>query len=166
MKTRIETVRITHYISEVCPEIDVTSERWRDVIVWADETPNVWDMVRGTKSKPFGRNSSTYLGSGRGMDPEAICYRASVLASYLVRQGPPNFDFFAWRARFSLEHYRDKGFRGGFFQQWDGEYMRGCQDLDYTPSTRDEVIARFVSWCDEFKTREVWIDKNPVKRFK
>lgn len=164
MKTRIETVKVTHYISEVCAEINVTSERWADVIAWADKTPNVWDMVRGTRSKPFGRNSCTYLGSGRGTDPEDICYRASVLQSFLDRQAG---DFFAWRARFSLEHYRDKGFRGGFFQQWDGEYTRGCHDMDYTPSTRAEVIDRFVAWCgDIFKTREVWIDKKVVRRFK
>ena len=165
MKTSVETVKVTHYISEICPEIDVTTERWAEVITWADKTPNVWDMVRGTKSKPFGRNSRTYMWCGRGTGPDDICYRASVLKSYLDRQGG---DFFAWRARFSLERYRDIGFRGGFFQQYDGEYTRECHDLDYTPATREDVIDRFLAQCSAstFKTREVGIDKKPVRMFK
>lgn len=64
--------------------------------------------------------------------------------------------FWGWRAKFTLKHYGSKGFRGGYFQQFDGKYSRGCADLDYTPATRDEVLDRFLAWCNagyRFPTR-------------
>jgi hypothetical protein len=61
----------------------------------------------------------------------------------------PN-SIFPWRARFTLDHYRDKGFRGGFFQQWDASFPRSCLTLDYTKDTLEEVIDRFCGWMDPY----------------
>jgi hypothetical protein len=171
MKTYIETINQKHYVSSVLPEIDVTADNYAKVIEWADATPNVWAIVRGNKSAHWGRNSSTYVAYGRGESAEGACHRASVLMAYATlgraseAHGVPESDLFGWSARFTIEHYKDKGFRGGFFQQFDGQYQRGCISLDYTPSTLDLVIDRFVDWCGKmFTTREVWIDKKVVRR--
>jgi hypothetical protein len=173
MKTYIETIKRKHFVSSVYPDIDVTDAGYVPVIEWADATPNAWDVVRENRSAPWGRKSSEYMGCGHGESAEDVCYRAGHFMNYVTLgrasklHGKSGDDFFGWRARFTLTHYKDKGFRGGFFQQWDGEYTRGCHDLDYTPKTLDEVINRFVEHCrfdrPDFVTREVWINKKPVR---
>ena len=78
-------------------------------------------------------------------------------------------DIFGWRARFTLEHYRCKGFGGGCFQQHDGQYNRSCLNLDYTPDTLDEVIERFLAWCDvgyKFPTASVSVNGKTIRKFK
>lgn len=52
-----------------------------------------------------------------------------------------------WRARFTFEHYGHKGFRGGFFQRFDGRYDRDCMSLDYTPETLAQVVRNFMQWA-------------------
>lgn len=173
MKTHVETVHRTHYVSEVHPEIDVTDACYVPIIEWADATPNAWAVVRERKSAPWGRDSCTYIACGRSDRPEDVCYRAGQLMNYATlgrasaEHGLPPDDFFGWRARFTLAHYRDRGFRGGYFQQYDGKYTRGGHDLDYTPATLDEVVNRFVEHCQlvrpDLSTREVWVNKKPVR---
>lgn len=69
-----------------------------------------------------------------------------------------------WRAKFTLAHASDKGFKGGFFQLFDGKYDRSCLNLDYTPETKDEVIERFLEWCDPYYVKHsVKIDKKVVR---
>jgi hypothetical protein len=162
VKTLKEQITITRYVSDVDPALVSESPIIAETIEWADANPVVWKIVRGTRSAPFGKNASTYLGSGRGDSPSSAIYRAGHLRAESLRK-----DFWGWRARFALEHYGDKGFRGGFFQQFDGQYNRGCCDLDYTPDTLDEVIAQFVEWCGPlFETREVRIDGKSVRVFR
>lgn len=172
-RTRTETTVTKFFCSIVLPDVETQSPQLSSVIEWADKNPIVWKIVTGTKSASFGKNASTYFASARGDLPGSILARAVYFKGELERD-PKNFpdrkgeDFWAWRARFTLEHYNDKGFKGGFFQQYDGTYPRGCAYLDYTPETRDEVIKRFLEWCDQsykFPTREVWIAKKVVQSF-
>lgn len=169
---RTETVQRVLYYSAVHPELVTDDPHLGKVIEWADANPVVWKIVRNNKSKVFGKSSSEYMGSSRGDAPDAVLCRAS----HFRQQIEPHFDppasqkpatFWMWRAKFTLEHYEDKGFRGGFFHQWDGTYDRGCANLDYTPKTLDEVIGRFVEWCGStFETVEVRVDKKPVAAMK
>ena len=67
-------------------------------------------------------------------------------------------DFFTKKAKFTLAHYNDKGFTGGFFQQWDDKYPRNCSTMDYTPETLSEVIEEFKAWMSKyFNTRKITI---------
>jgi tRNA/tmRNA/rRNA uracil-C5-methylase (TrmA/RlmC/RlmD family) len=73
---------------------------------------------------------------------------------------------FVWRAKFTLEHYQDKKFTGGFFQQHDAKYPRSCLTLDYTPETFSEVLDRFCAWMDRaYDTDHVTINKMTVRTF-
>jgi tRNA/tmRNA/rRNA uracil-C5-methylase (TrmA/RlmC/RlmD family) len=73
---------------------------------------------------------------------------------------------FVWRAKFTLEHYQDKKFTGGFFQQHDAKYPRSCLTLDYTPETFNEVLDRFCAWMDRaYDTDYVTINKMIVRTF-
>ena len=71
-----------------------------------------------------------------------------------------------WRAKFTLEHYQDKGFRGGFFQQHDAKYPRSCLTLDYTLETQQQVLDRFCAWMDQSnETDHVTINGLTVRTF-
>lgn len=168
MKRTVKTVEVVTLTSETkgFEGVSTCDENYAPVIEWADANPIVWKIVTGTRSKVFGRGSSEYIGCSSGSDSLAVLYRLA----HFKKQIEPHFDppastrraeFWEWRARFTLEHYADKGFRGGLFQQWDGKYHRGCTHLDYTPETLSEVIDRFLAWCaidDNCKTVEVRID--------
>jgi hypothetical protein len=153
VKTETETLQRVWYISSIDHTIRTLDKGRGDVIEQADEIPAVYDVVRGTRSKAWGKHSHHYLGCGRGDSPDNVLYRAGTLLHYakLGRaselHGIPAYDMFGWSARFSIEHIRTKGLRGGLFQQFDGKYDRGCINLDYTPETLDEVITRFIGWC-------------------
>jgi hypothetical protein len=170
VKTETETLQRVWYISSIDHTIRTLDKGRGDVIEQADEIPAVYDVVRGTRSKAWGKHSHHYLGYGHGDSPNAVLYRAGTLLNYakLGRaselHGIPAHDMFGWSARFSIEHIRTKGLRGGLFQQFDGKYDRGCISLDYTPETLDEVIARFIGWCGAtFETHEVRIDHKTVR---
>jgi hypothetical protein len=174
MRTEIETIQRTWYISTADPTIRTTYARYKDTIELVDKIPAIYEIVRGTKSKAWGRTSNTYIACGCGDSPENVLYRAQLMWNYanLGRaselHGVPVSDFFGWRARFTIEHYRDPGFRGGFFQQFDGTYDRGCTVIDYTPATLDLVIERFLLWCNssyKFPTAALKIDKKIVRRY-
>jgi len=164
MKRSESTIKVVTYASEVHPEITTTSEPDAAVIAWADNHSVAWKIVLGHRSAPFGKNSVTYVGWAQGGDsPEAVLSRLSTLLQE-GRRKPPSL--WSWRARFTLEHYEDKGFKGGLFHQFDGDFNRGCCSLDYTPETLEEVIDQFVAWCgDRYKTREVRIGDDVVRRY-
>jgi len=168
MKTATHTVTITTYTSEVLPSVASQSTNARDLITWADAHPVVWKIVTSTRSKAFGRKSSRYIGWAQGSNaPEAILER--VRTFWYELEAPKHVRALAqWSARFTFDHYDDKGFKGGFFQQFDGSYPRNCMTLDYTPKTRDAVIDQFITWCDHsacrYETREIWIDKRCVRK--
>jgi hypothetical protein len=164
---RTETTTRTLYYSAIDSEIVTDDPRLGEVIDWADANPVVWKIVQSTRSKVFGKsaypNGSDTLGR----------------AAYFKAQLEPHFDppafqtpatFWMWRARFTLEHYEDKNFRSGFFQQWDGTYDRGCAYLDYTPDTLDEVVQAFADWCGGkkgifgYETKEIRLDGKTVAK--
>jgi hypothetical protein len=163
MKAHEVVTRTTVYSSEVAADVSTTNEALRDVIVWADAHPVVWKIVMGTKSGPFGRNGYTYLGYARGTSPESALLRAEALKRAL-EEAP---SFFRWRVEFTLAHYGEKGFRSGYFRQHDtANISRGCCVLYYTPETVDDVIDRFLGWCEEsykFSTKHVTIDDKVVR---
>ena len=136
--------------SDKRPEIHTTNPALVSIIEWADTHPCAWDVVTQTQSKAFGRYSCEYIGWAQGsLAPESVLERVRHLhdlaASRDSFQGPESI--FAWRAQFTLEHYRDAGFDGGLFRQHDGKYHRHCLVMDYTPDTMEEVVTRFIEWC-------------------
>jgi hypothetical protein len=143
---------VVHHISEVLPEVDTQDPERAKTIAWADDNPVVWKIVTGARSKAFGRNSCEYIGwAQRSEAPEAILERArhfhtcvdpNVLGGLEYRSR----DIWGWRARFTFQHYQDKGFTGGYFQRFDGRYDRDCLSLDYTPGTLAEVVRNFMEW--------------------
>jgi len=153
------------YRSSVISEIVTENAHIAKAIDWADATPVVWKIVRGTRSKLFGQNGSEYYGYQRGPTLKAILERVVKLHEEVTT---PVVPFWGWRARFTLAHYGDKGFRTGFFQQFDGQYDRHCCSLDYTPKTLDECITEFRRWCDtggcRYDTKAIKLDKKIVRR--
>jgi hypothetical protein len=149
----------TWYSSLLRPEIRTTRQDLVPVIDWADARHHVWTMLsERSKSKVWTANSNEYTGNARDMSPDAILHRAERLKMHSEERDT----IWGFRARFSVEHYQEKGFTGGFFQQWDGSYNRGCMMLDYTPRTRDNVVERFKAWCEtgphRFDTVAISID--------
>jgi len=173
MKTQQYTITCWTFRSDVRPEIATTDPRLAQVIAWADANPVVWDIVTKTRSKAFGIGSCVYIGwAQRRNVPEAVLERLRHFKELAdggdqwMRSREGDDSIFVWRARFTLEHYRDKGFRGGFFQQHDGQYPRSCLMLDYTPETLEEVLDRLCRWMDRsYETKRVTVDGETVRKF-
>jgi len=167
MKTEIIHSKTTLYRSEKRPDVVTKEEVFTDCIAWADANPHVWQIVTGTKSKAYGRGSCIYIGwAQRSMAPEAILERAKHFHDLVTGNEPflSQSHITLWRARFTFEHYREKGFTGGFFQQHDEKYPRLCLSLDYTPDTLEEVIDRFYAWCrHDYKTAHITLNKKIVR---
>jgi len=173
MKTQQCTITYWTFQSDVRPEIATTDPHLAEVIVWADKHPVAWDIVTKTRSKAFGVGSCVYIGwAQRSQFAEAILERLRHFKE-LVDGGDPRMriregddSIFVWRARFTFQHYRDRGFRGGFFQQHDGQYPRSCLTLDYTPETLEEVLERFCAWMDRsYDTKRITVDAKTVRTF-
>ncbi len=166
MKRIEKLIPLVVFASDVMPKVTTESERDATVIEWGDANPVAWKIVTQHKSKAFGKNATIHMGWSRGADhPAAIIDRLGTFMRDATNE--PAARLHHWRARFTLEHYADKGFKGGYFEQFDGATVRGCLDLDYTPETRDEVIERFLAWCDttmRFPTREVRIDGKVIRK--
>jgi hypothetical protein len=174
VKSETKTQTITKYRSEVLPEVATEDPELGRVIAWADENPQVWSAVTKNKSKAFGRNSCEHIGWAQKCDaPEAILERArrlcgtawpDVHADFLAHGGP---SIFSWRGRFTVAHYKDKGFTGGFFQKFDGAFDRDCMSLDYTPATLPQVLRNFMEWAggrpeDRWKLEKDFIAEKTV----
>jgi hypothetical protein len=158
MRTEEETVKETWYISEAYPGIRTTNERDGSVIEWADKNVVIYDIVMERKSKAFGQDSSAYIGwAQKNNSTSAILEKMRAVKDETARD-----DIWGWRARFTLKHYKDKGFRGGYFQQWD-RYPRNSLYLDYTPETMDEAIKHFVGWMDGYyDTKKITVDGKEI----
>ena len=123
---------ITTFRSEVIPEVATHDEEIGRVIAWADQNPQVWKIVTANKSKAFGASSCEHIGwAQKSLGPSAILERARRLCAtarpdihkdFLACGGPV---IFRWRGYFTVAHYADKGFKGGFFQCFDGRYEIG-----------------------------------------
>lgn len=166
MKTEEKIERYTLYTSDVVPGVATTDEGLAEVIAWADANPKVWRIVRENKSKLFGRNGNHYHGCERGEGADRVLDRAAHFRWELKKDTVP---FFQWRARFTLEYYGEKGFKTGFFQQFDGTYDRNCTYLDYVPGTLEEVINQFAAWCDtgpcRYSTVAIKLDGKVVRKY-
>jgi len=170
MKIQKQTIIQRTFISEVKPEIYTTCSEFEKVIKWADENPVVWDIVTSKRSKAFGRGSCVYIGSAQNnMTSDAILERCRYFKELTDRKSSYYTDdsIFIWRARFTLKHYKEKGFRGGFFQQHDAQYPRNCLTLDYTPETLEKVLDKFCEWIDHtYEKQRITIDGKTVRVFK
>lgn len=167
MRSREIKHTATVWRSEVRPDVRTSERALADVIAWADDHPHAWDIVTQTKSKALGVGSCDYIGwAQRGLSPEAILERVRHLHGLITGRdamwGPASI--FAWRARFTLDHYLDAGFTGGFFRQHDGTFERLCMTLDYTPDTLEEVVSRFAQWCGlDYRTAYVTLNSEIVR---
>ena len=158
------------FISEKRPDVCTACPDFEPVIQWADDCPVVWHIVTGRRSKAFGLGSCVYIGwAQRSMAPDAILERLRHFKE-LIDGNSPYHDadsIFRWRAQFTLAHYRKTGFRGGFFQQHDAQYPRGCLTLDYTPATLELVVDKFCAWMGRsYATQNVTVDGKTVRLFK
>jgi hypothetical protein len=169
MKTLTKTNVQKGFYSEVRPDIFSIDFDMAKVIQWADKYPVVWDIVTKTKSKAFGRGSCVYIGwAQKCMSSQAILERARHFKELIDGNNMyhTNDSIFTWRARFTFEHYLDKGFNGGFFQQHDVQCPRYCLSLDYTDETLETVLDKFCSWIgDTHDTKRITIDRKTVRVF-
>lgn len=167
MKLETKTIIETIYRSEVIPEIASRDQRDAEVIVWADAYPHVYHIITHNKSKAFGKNSCHYIGYAQGNNsPHAILQRLREFYEEVYATDYRANQIWGWRANFTFKHYGDKGFRGGFFQQWDEKYPRGCLSLDYTPETLEGVIDKFVDWCgSSYNTKKITIDNRVARQY-
>lgn len=154
--------------SDARPEVTTVDSDLAKAIAWADAHPCAWDVATQTRSRALGRDSCEHTGwAQRSMAPGAILERVRKL-HYLATasdafRGPATI--FTWRARFTLEHYREPGFTGGFFRQHDDKHHRLCMSMDYTPETLDAVVSRFLEWCGrDYKTEYVTLNFEIVRR--
>lgn len=170
MLTQSQHLTVVHFVSEILPEVNTQDPDLGQSIAWADANPFVWKIVTSTKSKAFGRNSCEYIGwAQRSTAPEAVLERARHFHACVdpnVSRGL-NYrsrDIWGWRARFTFEHYQDKGFTGGFFQRFDGRYDRDCMTLDYTPETLTQVVRNFMEWghVQPLSTDTVKVDREAL----
>ena len=156
MKKTMRQVEIATYASEAHPNLTTKYESMVPLLEWLDANPVAYKIVTSGKSKAFGLGSCDHIGwAQRGGSTCEILERLGTLhrAATFHRT---DADFHVWRARFTLAHFGEKGFRGGFFQHhalWNGqaevkEYPRSCISLDYTPETLEEVLDRFAGWMD------------------
>jgi len=146
-------------------EVETTNPELAKVIEWADRNPVVWKIVTGTRSKAFGRKSSFYIGwAQNSKSPDAILERARAFREEIFTTDYRARQIWGWRACYTFEHYRDKDFKGGFFQQWDEKYPRGCLTLDYTPETLEEVLDQFEKWIgSSYNSVRITIDGKTVR---
>ena len=169
MKSSVVVTETRVYTSEVMPEVSTSHAELGEVIAWADANPVAWKIVTQTRSAPFGKNSCDYMGIIRGRtDPQSVLDRVAYFKAQTERNFPPESprardNFFTWRAKFTLAHYADKGFRGGFFREYDADYSRNCVYLDYTPETKEAVIDRFLAWCSGYDAHFVTVDDVVVR---
>ncbi len=156
------------FLSETRPDICTTCPDLARVMQWADDHPVVWAIVTGARSKAFGLGSCAYIGwAQNSLAPGAILERLSHFKELVAGNGPCHKDsIFRWRARFTLHHYQEKGFRGGFFQQHDAHYPRSCLTLDYTTETLELVLDKFCAWMGpSYDTHSVTLDGKAVRVF-
>jgi hypothetical protein len=167
MKIHKHTLVQTSFISETRPEIRTPCPDLEPVIGWADDHPIVWDIVTRARSKAFGRGACVYIGwAQHSMAPAAILERVKHFKKLIDEHGPRRNqdDIFRWRAQFTLAHYQEHGFRGGFFQQHDARYPRSCLTLDYTPATFELVLDRFCAWMDpSYDIKRITLDGKTVR---
>ena len=169
MKTVTETITNIIYQSDFMQDVRTINPMFARTIAWADDHPIVWRIVTGRKSKAFGLGSCEYIGwAQRSTESNAVLERLRHMHELWEGKCPYHHpdSIFVWRAKFTIDHFQDKGFTGGFFQQHDSKYPRSCLTLDYTPDTLQEVLDHFCAWMDRaYNTDHVTINKMTVRTF-
>jgi len=164
MKTNTITETQIEYESELYPELTGIGARAKTAIEFADAYLVAMDIVTGERSKAFGINSCVYSGwSQKNGARSAVIERLARFADEVTgrQAGSMPGTIFNFKARFTLEHFNDEGFTGGFFQCHD-RFPRGCMTLDYTPGMLPEVIRRFYDWAGNSDTQRITIDGEDV----
>ena len=165
MKATVQTVRRRVFRSEVRPDVESGYQSDGPVLKWADGNPVVWDIVTTRRSKAFGVGSCEYIGwAQRSMAPDVVLERVRHIHGRITRSALRPDCIFQWRAEFTLGHFRDRGFTGGFFQQWDASFPRSCLTLDFTPETLEQAIEHFCGWMDKFfRTVRITVNGKTVR---
>ena len=164
METIKETVEITEYRSTAYPQIRSSNSRDVEAIEFIDANPDVIEIVTGNKSSAFGAGSCVFIGWAlHNNSREAILEKVKTILRNISGEfaGAYVGTIWNWRAHFTLEHYTDEGFTGGFFQAHD-RFARGCMSLDYTPETLPEVVKRFYDWSGNSNTQKITIDGEEI----
>ena len=164
MDTKKETIEITEYRSTTYPEIRSSTREDVAAIEFIDKNPVVVEITTGDKSKAFGAGSCVYIGwAQQNNSAGAILTKVKTLMRILAGEsaGEREGTIWNWRAHFTIDHYSDKGFKGGLFQCHD-KFPRGCLSLDYTPGTLQEVVKQFYGWAGNKDTRKITIDGEEV----
>ena len=164
METTKKTIEQITYQSSAYPEIQSTSTRDAEAIEFIDKNPIVIDIITGDKSKAFGAESSVYIGWAQGNNSvSAILTKVHTIMRVVSGEfiGSYKGTIWNWRANFTIDHYNDKGFKGGFFQAHD-RFPRGCMSLDYTPDTLPEVVEWFYGWSGNKDTQKITIDGKEI----
>ena len=164
MKITEDKITIRTYRSEKYPEIYSKNEKDGEMIKWLDENPVAYFIVTETKSKAFGKNSPFYADWAQNNNSNwAIIEKLTSLKNYLktekwIVDTWKNEDTRNYQAKFTLEHYNDEGFTGGFFQQWTGEKAWSGTTFDYTPELFNEVLREFRKWISyDHKTTRITV---------
>jgi hypothetical protein len=160
MKANQVTDTYTEYQSETHPVIAGTGDRAKKATEFLDAHPIAFDIVIDEQSKAFGFGSCVYIGwAQRSQAVSAVIERLARFADEVSGKQPGSHrgTIFNFKARFTLEHYRDEGFTGGVFQCHD-RFPRGCMTLDYTIDTLPEVVKRFFDWAGNDGIKKVTID--------
>lgn len=148
-----EEIACCRWRSQARPEIIVTNERWDlPVLRWADAHPVVYEIATGCRSKAYGVGSCAHAGwAQRANTPEAVFERIRTIYDD-VHDPLKGLGIFRWRALFTLEHYRDKGFTGGTFAAvLPREARSSVLTMDYTPDLVLDVAQRFAAWVDQWR---------------
>ena len=164
MNTTKKTIELVTYQSSAHPEIQSMDSRDAEAIEFIDKNPIVVDIVTGDKSAAFGADSSVYIGwAQKNNSVKAILEKVRTFTRIVSGEfiGAYKGSIWNWRAHFTLDHYNDKGFKGGFFQAHD-RFPRGCMSLDYTPDTLPEVVEWFYGWAGNIDTQKITIDGREI----
>jgi len=165
METNTETVEITEYRSTKYPAYRSNDARNIEAIEFIDANPIVIDIVTMDKSKAFGAESCVYIGwAQRNNSVGAVLEKVKTLMRNLSGEFAGAYVGTIWntRAHFTLEHYTDEGFTGGFFQAHDRSFARGCMTMDYTPETLPAVVKCFYDWSGNSETQKITVDGEEV----
>jgi len=166
MKPRDQPFKGRAYTSRAKSDINAADATATKVVAWANSDPIVRKIVLETKSRAFGRDSPVYNGYAWKKRRAAALERVRLFQA-LATGKPTGYSgdpIFKWSARFTLEHYRRRGFTGGRFQQHIGKRRGPWLYLDYTPGTFDEVLDQFCEWMAwPFRTCRITLDGKTVR---
>ena len=164
METNTKTIEITEYRSSAYPAYHSSDKADAAAIEFIDNNPVVMEIVTGDKSKTFGAGSCVYIGwSQHNNSVPAVLEKVKTIMRIISGEhaGSRKGSIFHWRATFTLNHFEDEGFKGGFFQAHE-RFPRGCLSLDYTPETLPEVVKWFYGWSGSKDTQKITIDGEEV----